>query len=221
MSEKLGEAPAPLGAPEVEIDPHETGIATGRPRLGGLARPVTFTPAEEAVINAVADVLIPPGEGFPAPSEVGIVDFVGRYLTPTGANTPYYPFAAEVEFKAGLAALGDGFLVADPQTRIRRVAEFERDNEAFFGQLRSLVYYGYYAAAEVTLAIRRHIPAGRDYHGPPLPYGYLHCIESWDEETLATCGRGGYIATDEVSRVDLAPLAWLRRADSDTSLTNA
>ncbi len=59
------------------------------------------------------------------------------------------------------------------------------------------------------LAIRRNLPAGKDYHGPPLPYGYLDSLEPWDEETLADAGGPGtYLETDAVTRVDLSRLTW-------------
>lgn len=163
------------------------------------------------MLNAVADTLIPPGGGFPAPSEVDVVGFVGRYLAPSGTRAVHYPFAAEDEFKAAVDGLGQRFVDADEAGRTAEIAGLERDDETFFGQLRSLVYYGYYSMTEVTLAIRRNVPAGRDYHGPPQPYGYLDTTEPWDDATLAT--RGGvadYIATDEVTRVDLSKISWSR-----------
>ena len=59
------------------------------------------------------------------------------------------------------------------------------------------------------LAIRRNLPAGRDYHGPPLPYGYLQTTEPWDEELLTQAQENGsYLETDAVSRVDLSQLSW-------------
>lgn len=212
MSETLGEAATPGGAPEVAPDPHagEFG-APARPRLGGLQEPVTFTDAQTAVLNAVADTMIPPGGGFPAPSEVDVVGFVARYVTPSGEGAVHYPFAAEDDFKAAVDGLGEAFVAADPTTRAEVITRLETDDETFFGQLRSLVYYGYYSMAEVTLAIRKNIPAGRDYHGPPQPYGYLDCIEPWDDEIYDARGGGtGFLATDDVTRVDLSTIAWIR-----------
>ena len=215
MTQQLGEAPAPWGAPEVRADreqqPH---FVPGRPRLGGLAEPVRFSDSEAAVIEALADTMIPPGRGFPAPSEVGIVDFFGRYTAPVGQRATLYPFVEEESLKADLARLGDGFVAADVDGRTEEVARLESDEEELFGKLRALVYYGYYSATEVTLAIQREIPAGRDYHGPPLPYGYLHCIEDWDDELLATAGQGaGYVATEDVVPVDLSKLSWLQQEE--------
>lgn len=211
MSERLGEATTPQGAPEVAPEPgKEASFEDGRPRLGGLERPVEFSEQQTAILNAVADEIIPPGEGFPAPSEVNIVNFIGRYVTPSGYRAKYYPFAAEDEFKAAVDDLGEDFLSADSNGRVETLKRLEKEEEEFFDQLRSLVYYGYYSMTEVTLAIQKNIPAGRDYHGPPQPYGYISTIEPWDEETLATRGGSGYIATEDVERVDLSKLEWLK-----------
>ncbi|MDF2826242.1 MAG: hypothetical protein K0R68_3650, partial [Mycobacterium sp.] len=89
-------ANAPYGAPALGTDrPDQPHFETGRPRLGGLARPVAFTDDETTVIEAIADTLIPPGDGFPAPSAVGIADFFGRYTTPTGFRTKHFPYLEE------------------------------------------------------------------------------------------------------------------------------
>ncbi|GFG53513.1 hypothetical protein CQY20_22155 [Mycolicibacterium agri] len=201
----------PSGAPALGTDRSEQpDFETGRPRLGGLAVPVQFDEAETKIIAAIADTLIPPGNGFPAPSEVGIANFFGRYTTPSGFRPKHYPYLGEDRLKSTLAVLGEEFADSDAQARTQVLQRMEKDDEEIFGQLRSLVYYGYYCADSVIAAIQREIPAGRDYHGPPLPYGYLHCIEDWDDESLATAGQGaGYIRTEDVVRVDLSKLTWL------------
>lgn len=211
MSDLLGEAPAPFGAPETTIAPGEGGgfFESGRPRLGGLQDPVVFEAQQIAILLAVADTLIPPSPGWPAASEVGIVTFIGRYVTPSGYRNKHFPFAEEDEFKAGIDRLGPVFLASDEQDRIDTIAKLEKDDDPLFSQLRALVYYGYYSRPEVVIAIRRNLPAGKDYHGPPLPYGYLETLEPWDEEALASAGGPGtYIETDAVTRVDLSKLTW-------------
>lgn len=202
---------APLGAPSLQDDrPEQPHFELARPRLGGLASPIAFDDLETAVIEALANTMIPAQGGFPAASDVEIVDFFGRYTTPTGFRAKHYPYLEEDLLKAWLTRLGDDFVKADSDTQTQAVLRLEKDDGEFFAQLRSLVYYGYYSANAVTAAIQQLIPAGRDYHGPPLPYGYLHCIEDWDEVTLSTSGQGaGYVATEDVVRVDLSKLTWL------------
>lgn len=211
MSQDGSLANAPYGAPALGTErPEQPHFETGRPRLGGLAAPVEFTEFEAQVLEAIADTLIPSDGGFPAAGAVGIVDFFGRYVTPTGYRAKHFPYLEADVLKGLLARLGGGFVSADTDRRVEEIKALEKEQEELFGQLRSLVYYGYYSAAEVTMAIQREIPAGRDYHGPPLPYGYLHCIEDWDEELLATAGQGaGYVPTGSVVRVDLSKLPFL------------
>lgn len=200
--------------PALAPDPLDVAFgAPARPRLGGLLEPVAFSDLQTAVLNAVADTMVPPGGSFPAPSDVDVVGFVGRYVTPTGERAVHYPFAAEDTFKAAVDALGQAFVDADEAGRTTAITALETADATFFSQLRSLVFYGYYATTEVTLAIRKNIPAGRDYHGPPQPYGYLECIEPWDEEIYGARGGGsgsGFVETDAVTRVDLSSVTWIR-----------
>ena len=212
----LGENSTAWGAPEVQPEIKGDFGAPERPRLGGHAIPLKFSDTQAAVINAVADTLVPPGNGFPAPSEVDVVGFFGRYLAPSGTKAVHYPFAEEDAFKAKLDELGEAFVNADEAARTDAIGRLEREDEEFFGQLRSLTYYGYYSMTEVTLAIRKNIPAGKDYHGPPQPYGYLDTTEPWDDASLST--RGGtadYIATEDVTRVDLSGIEWIQKQKAD------
>jgi hypothetical protein len=214
MSEKLGEAPAPWGAPETTLEPGEGGsyFETGRPRLGGLERPIAFTDQQVAVLAAAADTMVPPAAGWPVPSEVDVVTFIGRYVTPGGYRNKHFPFATENEFKAGLDRLGAEFVADGPEGRTAAIAALETAEDPLFEQLRALVYYGYYSRPEVTLAIRANVVAGRDYHGPPLPYGYLESTEDWDESLLASArDRGSFLETDQVERVDLSKVEWVQR----------
>ena len=153
MSQEDTLASAPYGAPALGTDrPDQPHFEAGRPRLGGLAQPVQFSSAETGVIEAIADTLIPPGGGFPAPSDVGIAEFFGRYTTPTGFRAKHFPYLEEDDLKAALARLGDAFVSAGTDDRVQEIRRLEKEQEELFGQLRSLVYYGYYAAGEVTAA---------------------------------------------------------------------
>ncbi|GLZ51463.1 hypothetical protein Acsp07_10800 [Actinomycetospora sp. NBRC 106378] len=63
----------------------------------------------------------------------------------------------------------------------------------------------------MVIAIRKNVPAGKDYHGPPLPYGYIQSLEPWDETTLAQANdNGSYLETDQVERVDLSKVTWIQ-----------
>ena len=209
----LGEAAAPLGAPEETALPGAAGgfFENGRPRIGGLLHPITFSDLQTKVINAAADTIIPPDPKWPTASEVDLVTFVGRYITPSGYKNKHFPFATEDEFKAGLDKLGQSFVDADAKGRTDAIAALEKAEDPLFEQLRALFYYGYYSRPVVTLAINKNLPAGRDFHGPPLPYGYLQTTEPWDEDLLAQAEENGsYLETDEVVRVDLSQLSWAK-----------
>ena len=211
--EPIGEAPAPWGAPEATVEPGKGGgfFETGRPRLGGLAHPVEFTDTQAAVIDALADTIIPPAPGWPSAGEVDLVAFCGRYITPPGYRNKHFPWADADSFTASLEKLGQAFVDADPTARAGSVAALEEAEDPFFEQIRALVYYGYYSRPEVVLAIRRNVPAGKDYHGPPLPYGYIQSLEPWDETTLAQANENGsHLETEQVTRVDLSQLSWTK-----------
>lgn len=187
--------------------PTATARRSDKPVLGGAAGArVTFDDRQVAILKAASDEIIPPGDGFPAPSTVGVVeDFIPRYITPRGEEPRHFPFVAEAEFKASVDALGQPFLQAQSAKRVEMLRVAERDDPTFFLQLKSLVYYGYYSRPAVTDAIRQNLEAGRDYRGAPQPYGYATCIEDWDMSQLPI-GRGRYIPTSEVRRVAVQPV---------------
>src|ERR1700712_6072577 len=111
MDDALGEKPAPFGAPETPATPGERGgfFEPGRPRLGGLLDPIRFTDTQADVIDAAADTIIPPHPDWPRASELDLVTFVGRYVTPSGYRNKHFPFAEEDAFRAGLDRLGPSF----------------------------------------------------------------------------------------------------------------
>ena len=190
-------------APAIEAaTPTATMRRSDKPVLGGAAGAgVTFSDQQVAILKAASDEIIPPGDGFPAPSTVGVVeDFIPRYITPRDEEPQHYPFVAEADFKASVDALGQRFLDSHSAKRVEMLRATERDDPSFFLELKSLVYYGYYSRPVVTEAIRHNLEAGRDYRGAPQPYGYAQCIEDWDMSKLPR-GRGRYIPTGEVRRV--------------------
>lgn len=166
---------------------------------GGNRNPVVLTERQRNTLRAIVDEIIPPGEGFPAPSEVGVVDdFIPRYVTPRGARTAPFPAAREEEFCSGLDAVSAELQAADRDARIAVLCRLEADEPEFFGQLRALTYAGYYSRPAVVEVLRSTLDAARDYHGPPLPYGYDATTRDWDD--LVPPADGRFIATLEVVR---------------------
>jgi hypothetical protein len=176
------------------------GLPGAKPPLGGWLPAVRFTATQAAVLDAIADQLIPAGDGFPAPSEVDVRGFISRYVTPAGQEPKWYPFLGEGDFGARLDALGVAFLGSDRQVDILR--GLERDDAEFFTRLRDVVYYAYYSRPAVIRVINAQLPAGRDYRDSPLPFGYSDVMDDWDDELLARV-RGTYTRTEDVERLPL------------------
>jgi hypothetical protein len=172
-----------------------------RPRLGGYYPPAGLTERQRAVLDALADALIPAEGGYPAPSEIGIADFVARYLVPAGEVPRWYPFLTADDLTARLDAIGrrpdDGQWAAELDV-------LSDSDPAFFATLRDLVYHGYYSHGAVTRLISQVIPAARDLRRAPQPYGYLDGMEDWHDGLLARV-RGHYTATADVRRLAVLP----------------
>jgi hypothetical protein len=177
-------------------------FAGSKPPLGGWLPSIRLTERQVAVLNAAADELIPGGDGFPAPSEVDVLSFIVRYVTPSGQDAKWYPFLGEDEFKARLDGLGEEFLAQAPPGRVNVLKGLEEHEAGFFTQLRDVVYHAYYSRPEVIRAMNTHLVAGRDYRTSPLPYGYSDVMDDWDDELLARV-RGTYTRTEDVHRVEV------------------
>lgn len=172
-----------------------------KPPLGGWRPAPPLSAPRAATFDAVADTLIPPENGFPAPSAVGVRTFTERYVAPDGQPATWYPFLTADDLNRHLDAL-DGFPDAAPSERIRVLRAVESETPAFFAALRDLVYHGYYSRPEVVRAINERLPAGRDYRITPQPYGYAEVIEDWDDALLSRV-LGTYTATQDVVRLEL------------------
>ncbi|WP_158628572.1 gluconate 2-dehydrogenase subunit 3 family protein [Saccharopolyspora rhizosphaerae] len=183
----------------------------GKPPLGGWLPPIRLTERQGTVLNAVADEFIPGGDGFPPPSDVDVLSFITRYVTPAGQDAKWFPFLGENDFKARLEKLGDSFLQATSAERVAILSGLEWDEPEFFGHLRDVVYYAYYSRPAVVHTMNRSLRAGRDYRLSPQPYGYTDVMDDWDDELLARV-RGSYRRTAEVRRIEVP--AHLREATS-------
>lgn len=171
-----------------------------KPPMGGWIPGIAFTPLQLAVLNAFVDQLIPPGEGFPAPSEVDVAAFFGRYLSPSGVEPKWYPFIGEDSFRAWLDSLGEAFLASGEAEQVEAIAAIERTDAEFFGTVRDMTYYAYYSRPAVTDAINKGLEAGKDLRNTPQPYGYSQTTEDWDETLFAGIS-GTYTRTEAVRRV--------------------
>lgn len=173
-------------------------------QLGGYTNGLQLTDVQLEALRMAADLIIPPGDGFPAPSEVRVVeDFMVRYIAADGEDAKYFPMVGEDQFKNDVDALAKAF--RQGQDSVAALRDIENERPAFFEYLRGLLYFGYYSRPQVVLAIRSQLEAGRDYRGPPQPYGYLDVIEDWSED-MTWPTRGSYTPTDAVRSVgDVGP----------------
>lgn len=176
--------------------------APDKPPLGGWVPQVEFDTATKVLINALADTLIPPGGGYPAPSAVDIVGFFRRYVTPSGQEARWYPFVSVDHIARVSEWLSTEFTQSDEAARVAAVAHLEHQHVEEFSRLRDLVYHAYYSRPAVISAINAQSAAGRDYRVSPQPYGYADTIDDWDEELLSRV-RGTYQRTEDVARVAL------------------
>jgi hypothetical protein len=165
-------------------------------KLDGESEGIELSAEELAALNQIADALIPPGDGFPAPSSVRIAeDFLVRYVTPADRPTVHYPQLGEAELRDFLAELVAG--LAKGVDLVDTLRQTESKRQALFEKLRGLVYYGYYSRVEVVAAIRSTLEAGRDYRGAPQPCGYLDVTDQW-RPSMFEHHRGTYTRTADV-----------------------
>ncbi len=163
----------------------------------------TLTDAERGTLAAALDALLPPGGSFPAPSQTGMIDdFILQRVPAPGAGAVRYPGIDGDGLRAIIARLAGGTDATEA------LAALERERPEEFLALWRLAVYGYYSRPETIAAIGQDLYP--PYHGAPLPLGYAHAIEPWDPADplqRPQHGRGAYIPTEAVRRVDLAGLA--------------
>jgi hypothetical protein len=147
-------------------------------------------------LAALLEVLLPGDELFPCGSTLGLEDLLrDRLLESIGT--------ADLDaLTTALAAGGAPFASLSPADRVPVVARLQREHPALFDQLAKTVYLTYYQAPPVQDAIRA---LGFAYNPTPLPAGYE--VGRFDAaRDTPRHGRGRFVATDEVRRVDLGGL---------------
>ncbi len=100
----------------------------------------SFHHGRREVLAAVADLLIPSGDGMPSASEAGAA---GRWLDEVLQLRP--------DFGPPLAAVLDGMIGADPKAALDRLRIYD---PAGFGVLAEVVAGGYFLNPKVRSAIR-------------------------------------------------------------------
>jgi hypothetical protein len=160
---------------------------------------MTEAKALAAELAALVDVLVPGDDGFPCASEVGVqAKLADRLSLMRGEGAVHALIGA-------LAAAGGPLhrLAHDDHPAVLTRLERERPDD--FLLIRNIVYLSYYESPAVHEAIRA---LGFTYHAIPLPIGYD--VGRFDPASdTPRHGRGGFVHTDEVRRVDLSKLDFL------------
>lgn len=136
-------------------------------------------------LGELVDLMLPGDDLFPAASTVGVHGLLRQRLQQIGG---------EATLSALTSASGQG--AADMLT------DLEKDQPELFTKLRSAVFLTYYEMPEVQEVIRT---LGHRYNAEPLPRGYAMGRFDPAIDTPAH-GRGHYVKTDDVKRVDLSGL---------------
>ncbi|MCY4406873.1 MAG: hypothetical protein OXC15_10930 [Rhodospirillaceae bacterium] len=156
-------------------------------------------PAEiAATLKALVDVLLPGDERFPAASDAGTHGVVADRLVAQIGEAALDDLAQTIEACGGpLGPLG----VTERQDVVRR---FEAAHPEQFETLRMIAYLAYYESPAVVRAVRS---LGHVYNDAPQPAGYVMApFDESDPRQVPQHRRGGYVRTEDVTRLDLTPL---------------
>ena len=156
-------------------------------------------PAEiAATLKALVDVLLPGDERFPAASDAGTHGVVADRLVAQMGEAALDDLAQTIEACGGpLAPLSK----AERQDVVWR---FEADHPEQFETLRMIAYLAYYESPAVVRAVRS---LGHVYNDAPQPAGYAMApFDESDPRQVPQHRRGGYVRTEDVTRLDLTPL---------------
>ena len=152
-----------------------------------------------AELAALVDVLVPGDDAFPPASQVGAQAKLADRLTLMRGEGAVHSLVD------ALAAAGGPLAPLDADGRTAVLAGVERERPEDFLLVRNIVYLSYYESPAVHEAIRA---MGFTYHAAPLPMGYD--VGRFDPATdMPRHGRGTFVPTDQVRRVDLSELDFL------------
>jgi hypothetical protein len=145
------------------------------------------------VVLGLMEALLPGGAGFPPAQETSMGPALLARLRLADATLPT---------RLAVAVAARGTLPADAAAWQEWAARLEAVEPKLFDELRKYAYLTYYEQPAVIAAIRG---LGFRYNDSPLPAGYPN--EPFDPARDAPRhGRGRWLRTDEVRRVDLSGL---------------
>jgi hypothetical protein len=146
-----------------------------------------------AVLAALVEVLLPGDALFASAAEVGVQAKLAERLADHSGE------AAVDRLIANLSGLAEA---ASGDARRQAVAAFEAAQPALFGTVRTICFTAYYESPFIQEAIRA---LGFAYNSAPLPKGYgQRRFDPAADRPMH--GRGYYVPTEQVQRVDLSGL---------------
>ena len=150
------------------------------------------------MLGALVDVMLPGDGRFPAASDAGVHGVVANRLVAQAGEAALDDLAQAIADCGGpLAPLG----TAERQAVVRRFAATHGER---FETLRMIGYLAYYESPAVVRAVRA---LGHAYNDAPQPAGYeMAPFDERDPRQAPAHRRGAYVRTEDVSRLDLAPL---------------
>ena len=172
-------------------------------QTAGDAKPAPAAAA--ALLADFVDVLIPAGGDWPSAATVGVQAFLATRLFEDLGRGHFARLATAI------LAAGGPFTDRSEEERIAIVARFEAAEPALFGWVRDAAYIAYYENPFVAAVINAQ---GHPYDVRPHLKGYPLQPFDIDRQTPRH-GRGSYIATQDVRRVDTSTL------DLDSERTQA
>jgi len=152
-----------------------------------------------AELAVLADMLVPGDGEFPSASEIGVQAKLADRLIVMRGND------AVRALTETLATCGGPLAPLGKEDRAAVLNRMEREQPDDFLLVRNIVYLSYYESPAVHEAIRA---MGFTYNATPLPAGYA--VGRFDPATdTPRHGRGHFVATGDVRRVDLSSLDFL------------
>jgi hypothetical protein len=150
-------------------------------------------PATAQALAGFADALLPGDDLFPSASAAGAHGVMAARLRDRLGEGSVDRLAAALVARGGLDDAPGA------------AARLEADEPRLFDTARAFLTFAYYEAPAVIAAIRT---LGHDYNDAPQPKGYA--MRPLDPTRDAPAiPRGGFVATEDVVRVDLSGLSFL------------
>jgi hypothetical protein len=144
------------------------------------ATTVTLGAREQKLLLMVMDEIIPAGDGMPAMSEVGGLDYLNRLARREQQAAKDLQAALEALEALGRQRFQASFLSLTPEHRVEALAALEQQSADSFSALRDYIYEAYYTQPEVWKLIGYEFrPTNQG--GPPM--------KPFDEAALAEVRR--------------------------------